>query len=180
MSLKVESDENLMRLYLSGDSNAFDELYRRHASKVYSYLIKRTGAKQEADELHQLVFLKFHRTRQNYDPKYPVLQWLFVMSKSIFLDYCRKKKREVFEVTDYSQSEMDQMTMHDPEPQVTTPSLDHLSEEQLQILNWRILDERTFAEIANATNKSEATVRQTLSRILRKLRNQSLAKGSEK
>jgi RNA polymerase sigma-70 factor (ECF subfamily) len=180
MQVEDESDENLMRLYCSGDSIAFDELYRRHAPKVYSYLLKRLPVRQEADELHQLVFLKFHTTRQNYNPKYAVLQWLFVISKSTFLDYCRSKKRKVSEVTGLPQSQMDQVTLKEPEPELNAPSLDHLSEEQRQILHWRVLDERSFAEIANSTSKSEATIRQTFSRILRKLRNPAWVEGSGK
>ena len=75
-----QTDEELMHLYLSGEILAFEELYKRLSPRVYSYVLKKLESRQDADEIHQAVFLKFHNSRHNYDFKYTVLQWLFVIS----------------------------------------------------------------------------------------------------
>lgn len=162
-------DEDLMRAYLSGDTAAFDALYKRHARKVYSYLLKRSGSREMAEELHQAVFLKFHQSRTHYDPKYAVLQWLFVISKTTLLDHFRKQGRQVLEVGDLSPEEIEsarEPVSQDPD----APALDGLSEEHRKIVEWRYMQDETYKKIAKRLGRSEASVRQIASRALKRLR----------
>ena len=52
-------------------------------------------AREEVDEVFQLAFLKLHQARTRYDSKYSFLQWLFVIARSVFLDFQRAKGRRV-------------------------------------------------------------------------------------
>ena len=66
---------------------------------AYAYLSQRLGSRTETDEVFQEVFLKVHRARNQYDFKYSVLQWLYVISRTTLLDYYRNKSRTVPTVT---------------------------------------------------------------------------------
>ena len=77
-----KSDHELMIAYLSGDEGAFAALYGRYGGKVYTFLGKKISNRQELDEVFQTAMLKFHNTRRNYDPKYSVLQWLYVVRRA--------------------------------------------------------------------------------------------------
>lgn len=166
------ADEELMRRYASGDVSAFEELYRRHSGQVYGYLLKKLIRRQDADELHQAVFLKFHRSRHQYDPKFAVLQWLYVISKTAVVDFYRKEKRSVptaeYDLENYPESPI-QVSQASSHPALG--SLVQLSDEQRRIVEWRHLDSLSFEEIAGKLGKSQVSVRQTLSRAMRKLRN---------
>src|SRR3954466_12690289 len=84
-----------MRRYILGDNEAFRLLYARHSGRVYAYLRKKLDSPQETDEVFQACFLKFHQARDQYNPKYPILQWLYVISRTTLLDHVRKEGRQV-------------------------------------------------------------------------------------
>lgn len=83
-----------MKAYGAGDMAAFEALYRRLSPKVYGYLKNRLGKKEDAEDLTQKVFAKVHRLRETYNPAYPVLQWLFVITKGILLDHGKAEFRK--------------------------------------------------------------------------------------
>lgn len=168
-----------MRLYLSGDSEAFNSLYRRHASKVFTYLFKRTGGKRDlTEELHQGTFLKFHQSRSLYDSKYPVLQWLYVISRTTLLDHYRKVGRQVPEIIDVPVEEIAE-TAKDMSQEPDLSALEQLTDEHRQIVEWRYLDEQTYEEIAARLGRSQESIRQVISRALRKIKAIPRPKRSE-
>ena len=161
-----------MRLYQQGDSDAFEVIYGRYSKKIYSYLKQRLPSREETDEVYQAVFLKLHQARSQYDPKFSVLQWLFVISKSVLFDHFRKMKREgelvsqVFDDSDLITFQPEVVTSNDRGGSV----LAALSDEQRQVVEWRVLDELSYEQIAQRLDQSQDNVRQTLSRALRRLR----------
>lgn len=169
------SDEALMSRYLAGESWAFEQLYARHSARVYSFIRKRIQAPEEADELFQRVFAKFHASRHRYDKAYPVLQWLYVMTKSALVDYWRLQNREV------PLENPDLLSQSPPSASLTSQeglllALEGLPLEQQQAIQWRVVDEATYEQIARRLGRTETGVRQLVSRGLRKLK--ALAKES--
>lgn len=59
----LESDSELWRAASSGDSTAFGELFRRHASTVANYCAYRNGTFRDAEDLTATVFLEAWRSR---------------------------------------------------------------------------------------------------------------------
>lgn len=164
----MKDDQALMRLYQSGDADAFAELYRRHAGRVRSYLLKRTPSAQDADELLQLVFLKLHQARHSYDPRHLVVQWLYVIARHSLIDFYRKKDRPPVLLDTQDETAADG-------PEIPWNAV---TGEQRQALEWRYLDEMSYEEIAQKLEKTEATIRQSISRTIKKLRASVSSKGS--
>ncbi len=153
-----------MLAYQKGDSKAFYELYSRHSPRVYGYLKKRLIRKEERDEVFQKIFLKFHKCRAQFSPKYKLVQWLFVISKSELIDHFRKlnPSRMAKEEIDFIPSK----TFEDNSFEL----LESLSEEQKNVINWRIMDGLSYSEISKIINRPSPTVRQIFSRAIKKLR----------
>jgi len=170
------TDEELMRAYLGGDERAFEALYRRHSPNVYGYLRRKLPDRASADEVFQSVFLKLHQTRRNYDPAYPFAQWLFVVARTTLFDHFRKAGRQV-PVADLPFDE-ERVSQNPPPPALTGEkeweALNRLPPEQRQAIEMRVIDERSYEEIADKLNRTPLGVRQLVSRGLRKLR---LARG---
>jgi len=159
-----------MLRYQSGDASAFESLYSLHAARVYGYLLKKTnGDREQASELHQAVFLKFHQSRARYRSQYPVLQWLFVIARSVFLDQVRKSRREVDSVGE-ERIENFVAPEEDPSQDSEPPSLEGLTPDQREAIEARYLRDESFAEIAHRLGKTEVTVRKMMSRAIQKLR----------
>lgn len=81
--------ESLMAAYTAGDSEAFRELHRRLAPKLYSYLLRLSRDPALAEDVLQATFAKLHRARGTYLPGSRVLPWAFVIARRTYLDECR-------------------------------------------------------------------------------------------
>lgn len=170
------SDESLMQAYLSGEARAFDELYRRHAGRVYGYLRKRLPSAEEAEEVFQAVFLKAHRSRGTYQAKYPVVQWLFVIAKTSLVDHLRKSGRNEALIREEWDVQSTTVSQTDPDPSLSISEgpeeeiLQQLPVEQKRVVEMRVFEEKDYSEIAKQLGRSQASVRQIYSRAIRRLR----------
>lgn len=78
-----------MTAYGAGDDEAFRQLHRRLAPKLYGYLLRLTRDASLAEDLLQATFAKLHRARSSYLPDAKVLPWSMVIARRTFLDECR-------------------------------------------------------------------------------------------
>ncbi len=64
----IEStDSDLLQLIVSGDREAFAELYRRRQSNVYRFALHMSGAREVAEDITHEVFMVLMRKAGNYD-----------------------------------------------------------------------------------------------------------------
>jgi RNA polymerase sigma-70 factor, ECF subfamily len=63
------ADSELQRRVLSGDREAFAELYRRYQRSVYGFAMQMTGARELAEDVTQEVFMLLMRETALYDEK---------------------------------------------------------------------------------------------------------------
>lgn len=63
------TDNELVRLMLGGDKEAFAELYRRRHGIVYGFALQMTGARELAEDVTQEVFMVLMREGGSYDEK---------------------------------------------------------------------------------------------------------------
>ena len=56
-----DPDRELIVAWQAGDESAFEELIRRHESRVYRLLYRMMGNKEDAEDLTQETFLSLHR-----------------------------------------------------------------------------------------------------------------------
>lgn len=169
------TDEDLMQLYRRGESEAFDELYRRHSAQVYGYLHSRLKDRSLVDEVFQNIFLKLHRSRAKYDASLPFVPWLFTISRTVLIDSCRQRKTtEKINALYSSEQELnapsrgsllDEMAL--PE---SIPALASLSDSQKKVVDMRFREDLSFEEIAARLNTSSSNARQMVSRAIRKLK----------
>jgi RNA polymerase sigma factor (sigma-70 family) len=169
------SDRELMLKYQDGDHMAFDVLYSRHKNKVYSYLVKRLHDKDEVDDLYQKAFVKLHKSRHLYDQKYEFLPWLYTITRSEFLDFIRKNKKNHQEYNDQ---------LHSPQEVPVDSFIDvdcenDLSNKEKQAINERYFNDKDFDEISEVLNTSATNVRKIISRGIKKLKDKYIGDNHE-
>lgn len=183
--LSEKTDDKLMLLYQEGDEKALEELYRRYSGRVYAYLKKRLADKDWADDVFQQIFTKLHQTRHQYNPAYRFDQWIFVMTKTVLLDFWKttdvKTKRYFSESIDNVSVSQLPVThpMVERSALISEPALAALSPDQRAAIELKFVDELSYHEIANKLGRSEDSVRQLVSRAVRKLRSQFKVSGGE-
>lgn len=142
---------------------AFNELYSRYSQRVFNFLNKKIKNAADGEDLLQKVFIKIHESKHLYSSKYKFEQWLFVIARTQALDYFRANKRYLdrmasYEVEVFESSEVD-MSL-----------LENLDSDQQELLEMKFIDELSYQEIAKIVNKSEVSLRKTLSRMVGRLK----------
>jgi RNA polymerase sigma-70 factor (ECF subfamily) len=71
------SDEELARLARDGHRDAFEELVRRHADRLYIVVLRFTGDSAEAEEVVQEAFLRAWRGIGRFEGRSQFFTWLY-------------------------------------------------------------------------------------------------------
>lgn len=166
MDLKKLTAEELMLRYQTHSPTeayaAFNELYSRYSQRVFNFLNKKVKNSAESEDLLQKVFIKIHESKHLYKNKFKFEQWLFVIARSQALDYFRASKRY-----------QDRLSNFEPEFQesveVDMSPLRSLDADQQELLEMKFIDELSYQEISKIVNKSEVSLRKTLSRMVGRL-----------
>jgi RNA polymerase sigma-70 factor (ECF subfamily) len=95
----AEADLELARRCREGDGAAFEDLYRTHASRLYSLLVRMTGSAEEAEDLLQDVFLTAHRKIGGFRGDSALGTWLYRMAVNHCLDFLRGRRAKMAKAT---------------------------------------------------------------------------------
>ena len=73
----------------AGDADAFEELYRQHARRLFSLVFRMTGSAEDAEDLLQEVFLQAHRKLAGFRGESTLGTWLYRLTMNQCLDHLR-------------------------------------------------------------------------------------------
>ena len=173
----AQSDEELLRQTRAGDAWAFDEFYRRHQRWVLTYLARRADSPETAADLMAEVFAALLVTLK--DGKSPTAPgpWLVTVAQHKLSDSYRRGRVELaarrklgIEPLALEDADLRRVVEIDNDTDLIDELRRLLPEDQAAALEARILDERSYTDIAKTANSSEAAIRQRVSRALGTLR----------
>jgi RNA polymerase sigma-70 factor (ECF subfamily) len=182
-----DPDARLMRQVAGGDRRAMHTLVRRFGSPLLTFIRRMTGDHHLAEELFQEVFLTVWLKRHQYKPPLPVRPWLF----KIALNKCRahwRRARPVFvsAVGAEGASPVDGHASADSGPFDTAVAVEtaaiveaavlRLPTQQRAVVAMRVWEGMSYAQIAQAVERSENTVRSNMHHALKSLRVELAAK----
>lgn len=166
-----------MLQYCDGDSMAFEALYERHSGRLLGFFQKKQIP--SPSDLLQETFLKLHGSRNQYNPQYPFLPWLFTIARNALLDSLRKS---ALENKRFAKIENLENIAVQEKIESFTPKLSSatstLPARQKIAIELRYLEEWSFEDIAKKLNTSPDNVRQLTSRGIKALKN-LLKKGEQ-
>ena len=87
------TDEELLRLHLSGQQGAFESLVRRRGPEVFRFLVRFTGNRALADDVFQETFLQVHLAADRFDLSRRFKPWLFTIAANKARDALRSRSR---------------------------------------------------------------------------------------
>jgi RNA polymerase sigma-70 factor (ECF subfamily) len=94
------ADLELSRRCQEGDAEAFEELYRQHAGRLYNLVYRMLGSAQETDDLLQEVFLHAHRKLTSFRGDSTLATWLYRLGMNHCLDYLRSRQVKMGRATE--------------------------------------------------------------------------------
>ena len=94
------ADLELVGRIRSGDGQAFEALYRQHATRLYNLASRMIGVHGEADDLLQDIFLSAHRKLESFRGESALGTWLYRLATNQCLDFLRSRATKTGQLTD--------------------------------------------------------------------------------
>ena len=82
-----------------GDISAFEEVYRTHAPRLYTLVLRMTGSQEDAEDLLQEVFLHAHRKLGGFRGDSSLGTWLYRLAVNQCLDFLRGRQTRMARAT---------------------------------------------------------------------------------
>ncbi len=174
-SSEHDSDEALVAAAIE-QADSFGLLYERYLPRVYRYLLARVGAREEAADLTQTVFMRAFGSLPGFRPKRaPFSAWLFRIAHTAATDSLRRRRPSVSldglpdallaagespEALAEKRERLDRLRGY----------VERLDANKRELLILRFAAELTVREIAQTIGKSEAATRKQLTRTINALK----------
>ena len=161
------------------DADAFAAFYDRYEAPMLSFMLRRTGNIEVAVDLTSEVFAAALAAAHRYRPRHEAAAaWLFTIARNLVIDNVRRGRVEararrrigIRDPIEYSDDELDRIENLAGQSNWATELLAALPEDQRDAIYARVIDERSYPEIAHEMRTSELVVRKRVSRGLATLR----------
>lgn len=188
--------EGCVQRICAGDKNGLKDIYEAYFPYLYSVIYGIVQNKENAEDVTSDFFIKLWMAAESYKPGNGHKGYLATIARNMAIDFIRKRKREVltesFEQPSYGEDGNDQSMVavssegqvgsnilqtdsNTPENEVISnislkEALDRLKPEEREIINWKVLGEMTFQEIADLTGAPMGTVTWRYREAIKKLR----------
>lgn len=160
------TDQQLIHLYLDGDSEALSSLVERYKDKIYTSIYLLVKDKYLAEDIFQDAFIKVIDTINGgrYTDEGKFLPWVMRIAHNLCVDHFRKVKRspsiktsddhDIFEVLNFSEAGADEKMIQGQSHERVRRMLDMLPEDQKEVIVMRHYADLSFKEIAKLTDCS--------------------------
>ncbi|PIS34875.1 MAG: hypothetical protein COT37_00350 [Parcubacteria group bacterium CG08_land_8_20_14_0_20_43_9] len=173
-----KSDEEIVRLVQSGQTNFFSVLIERYEEKIRRYARKFLSNREDTDDIIQGVFIKAYVNVRSFDTKRKFSSWLYRIAHNELVNHLRK--RRFFSSFDFDAFFPHSVRLHDNETekeisqkeiQATIDNcLDKLEPKYREPIILYYLEELSYREIANILRLPLSTVGVRLNRGKEKLK----------
>ncbi len=162
----VLNDQQLVRLYLGGDEKAFETLLFRHKRKVWSHIQVMVRDREVTEDLFQETFIKVVHTLRagGYNEEGKFLPWVMRIAHNLVIDHFRRNRKmplvrghadhDVFATVAQPGKNVEQRLVNGQIDADVRKLIDHLPEEQREVVIMRTYLGMSFKEIAGLTGVS--------------------------
>lgn len=162
----VFNDQELVQEYLQGDERAFETLLHRHKRKVWSHIYLLVRDREFTEDLFQETFIKVVHTLKTgrYNEEGKFLPWVMRIAHNLVIDHFRRNKKmpltrsneehDVFATIQQPGKNVEQRLVNDQVDDDVRKLIDHLPEEQREVVVMRTYLGMSFKDIAEHTGVS--------------------------
>jgi RNA polymerase sigma-70 factor, ECF subfamily len=167
-------EENLISNSIRKEKAAFARLIGIYRKRLFSYLLRRCGNRELAEDLFQETLIRVWKNLHKYNEHQKFSTWLFSIAHNLTIDAYRKKKYiydNLEENGELPSSENIQTKIENNErKELLYNALGDLSESQKEIFLLRQNGGLTFKEISELTKQPLNTVLSHMNYAMKKLK----------
>ena len=161
-------DAELARQARAGSAVYFAELVRRHEGRLLHYLMRRTGNRQDAEDLLQETFLRAYRRLDAYDSRWKITTWLFTIASRLATSHGRRHRPVSLATVEPAGADEQDPAMilarREEKGALWTAAQKVLSESQYLALWFRYAEDMAIKDIARVMGKTRTHVKVMLYR----------------
>ncbi|GAB2986619.1 sigma-70 family RNA polymerase sigma factor [Mucilaginibacter puniceus] len=166
MDFQLQSDQDLIHLYINGNEGGLVELLRRYQSKIYTSIYLLVKDEDLAEDIFQDTFIKVINTlkAKKYNEEGKFLPWVSRIAHNLVIDHFRREKRapminngddfDIFEVLGNYDESMEDRLVREQTHKDLKILIQKLPSEQKEVLLMRHFGDMSFKDIADITGVS--------------------------
>jgi len=156
----------------NGDAEAFGQIYDQYIERVYRFVYFKVGRKEVAEDLTQNIFMKALENLSKYRNEGSFNAWVFAISRNTVIDYYRTKRADISLdlVKEPPAADNTQSLEIKEEFEQVFKVLQDLSEAEQEVIILHSIEQYSFSEIAEITDRTEEYLRVLKHRALKKLK----------
>jgi len=153
----------------------FNLLVRAYQQRVYWHVRKMVIDHDDADDVTQEVFIKIHKSVENFRENSLLYTWIYRIATNECLNFLQRKKRRFFlpigDVSGELASKLDSSThFSGDEIQLKLQkALLKLPDKQRVVFNMKYYDDLTYEEISEITNTSVGALKASYHHAVKKI-----------
>lgn len=177
---EIEQEKELI-LKAQKNPADFASLYNQYYLQIFKYVIKRVKDENDAGEITSDIFAKAIFNIKKYKFKgFPFSSWLYRIASNEITDFYRKNQSSKYVsvtedqlnyLVDNSEDEITVQSDKEEKFSEIIASLEMLSDDDLELIEMRFFEERSFKEIAEILGLTEGNARIKTHRAITKLKN---------
>lgn len=160
------SDSQLVSGYIKGKESYLSVLIKRHESKIYSYIFSKIKDTDLANDVFQDTFFKVINTlkKGKYNEEGKFVPWVMRISHNLVIDHFRRLKRmptispskefDVFDIIGNGEINVENAMIKSQIEFDLKKVIEHLPDDQKEVLILRHYSKMSFKEIADYTDVS--------------------------
>jgi RNA polymerase sigma-70 factor (ECF subfamily) len=180
--LKSKTDEQLVELAKSGDSEAFGEIVRRWERKIFALSFGMLGREDDAGDAAQEAFIAAYRNLKNFRGEAKVSSWLHRIAVNQCLTTKRRQKTRAEDFLDAEDGSEERAFVASPllspakkaekaeRMVLVRQAVGALPTDLRQVIVMKEFEEMTFLEISETLELPLSTVKSRLYTALKQLR----------
>ena len=175
----MNSAEELVARVRTGDEEAFRLIFERYSRPVLSFIFDMVGERALAEDLAQETFVRAYRGFDSLREETRLSTWLFAIAKNVARESLRTRRRDAanveidgeasFELHDHARTPAGQLLDKELSG-VIQKALMRLDEDKRLVFTLKVLQQRSYEEIAEITGFSVGKLKTDLHRARAEMR----------
>jgi RNA polymerase sigma-70 factor, ECF subfamily len=178
---KELTDNELVEIVRGKDQERYAEVMERYQTKLFVYIYRLIGNKEEAEDLLQDVFVKAFKNLNSYDTKRKFSSWVYRIAHNEAVNFIKRKSLKRFISWETITSTKDKLDSSSEEEgadkawlrkevsREVSDAINKLPFKYRQVLTLRYYSDQSYEEIAEILGKPVNTVGTLINRAKKKL-----------
>jgi RNA polymerase sigma-70 factor, ECF subfamily len=180
--VKEKTDNELIIILNSGQNpEVYQEIVYRYQRKLFTYLYRLVGNREESEDLLQNVFVKVYKNSRQFDVERKFSSWIYRIAHNEGVNFLKRRDKKRFISWDDIVTSKDKLETQSDEvsplgawidkeiQEEVQCALNKLPDKYKQVLTLRYFSDKSYDEISRILDKPVNTVGTLLNRAKKKL-----------